>query len=348
MKRVIVIGYGGQGAWHCRQILQSDVVTLAGVYDIDPEKQKKASMDGMKVYESLTEAYRDEKIEIVVVATPNDSHLELVKQALEAGKNVICEKPAEMSAAAVEQMIRAADKNEKLFTVHHNRRWDIDFLAMKEIAQEGKIGKIIRLESRIHGSRGIPSDWRCIKEKGGGMLLDWGVHLIDQILQIMTEDRVVRLCCNMTHITGTEVDDGFGLTLYFEGGRTAYVEVGTYNFLPLPRFYMQCEQGTAEIVVWNQKAHVARLKVWNEKDVLPVQTGAGITKTMAPRDEITLEEYDVEKPVSDVHDFYRNFCAAIEKKEDLIVRHEEIMRVMKIMDAAMISAQTQQVLEVSI
>ncbi|MBP3925741.1 MAG: Gfo/Idh/MocA family oxidoreductase [Clostridium sp.] len=348
MKKTAVIGYGGQGSWHCRQILQSDVVSLSGIYDLDPDKCKKAFREGIRVYETFEAVLDDAEVEIVVIAVPNDEHLKLVTAALHAGKHVICEKPAEMSAAAVERMSMAANSSGRLFTVHHSRRWDIDFLAMKKLADEGTIGNLIHIESRIHGSRGIPSDWRCQKERGGGMLLDWGVHLIDQILQIITEDPVTRVYCTMNHITGTEVDDGFGLQLFFQSGRTAYVEVGTYNFLALPRFYMQCERGCARIDVWSQKAHVAKLKAWNEKDILPVQTGAGITKTMAPRDEITLDEYDMERPVSDVHNFYRNFCRAIDGTEKQLVTHSEILRVMRVMEAAAVSAHQAQVIEVQI
>ena len=78
--------------------------------------------------------------------------------------------------------------------VHQNRRWDVDFLAMKQIHDSGELGKVLNIESRIHGSRGIPSDWRGIREHGGGMLFDWGIHLIDQLLQIFT-GKIERIYC---------------------------------------------------------------------------------------------------------------------------------------------------------
>ena len=80
-----------------------------------------------------------------------------------------------------------------------------------------------------------------------------------------------------THITNKEVDDGFYLTITFESGAVAFVEVGTYNFIAMPRFYMQCKDGSAFIEDWQKKCKVAKLKAWNEKEVLPVQTAAGIT-----------------------------------------------------------------------
>ena len=337
-KNVTVIGYGGQGGWHAGHALKSDVVSLLGIYDIDEKKIELARSRSIKTYSSLDEALADPKCDIVVIATPNDSHEEIVVKALGAGKNVICEKPVEMSVASLDRMLDAAKKSGKLFTVHQNRRWDVDFLAMKQIIADGDIGDVIRIESRIHGSRGIPSDWRCRKPQGGGMILDWGVHLIDQILQLIPE-KITKVSCDITNITTDEVDDGFRLNLYFESGKTAYVEVGTFNFLALPRFYMQCRNGSAKIEDWRQNAVVAKCLAWHESDVVPVQTAAGITKTMAPRDEITLKTYEAERPVSDVHDFYRNLVKAIDGEEEQIVKHCEIRRVLSVMEACFRSAE---------
>ncbi len=346
-KTFAVIGYGGQGAWHTRQILASDVAELVGVYDIDSAKNDKAIENGIKAYASFEDVLADTLVDNIVIAVPNDDHKELVVRSLEAGKNVICEKPVEMSVKAFDEMTAAAEKSGKLFTVHQNRRWDVDFLAMKKITESGEIGELISIESRVHGSRGIPSDWRCTKAQGGGMILDWGVHLIDQILQIVKE-KIVRIYCTETHITNDEVDDGFKLNIYFESGKTAYVEVGTYNFIAMPRFYLQCKNGSAMIEDWQKNAQVARMKAWNEKEVLPVQTAAGITKTMAPRDEITLDMYEADRPISDVHDFYRNYCKALDNEESIIVKLSEVRRVMQVMEAAFKSSAQKQSIEVNI
>ncbi len=338
-KKLAVVGYGGQGGWHADHALKSDVVSLAGVYDIKPERNALAESKGIHAYASFEEILADKSVDIVVIAVPNDDHKPLVIRALEAGKSVVCEKPVEMTVKALDEMIEAANRTGNLFTVHQNRRWDVDFLAMKEIIASDKIGAPLHIESRIHGSRGIPSDWRCQKEHGGGMILDWGVHLIDQMLQLLP-DKITRVSCRNTHFTNQEVDDGFRLDLTFAGGTTAYIEVGTFNFIALPRFYMQCKSGTAIIEDWRKQAHVVKCKYWHESDVLPVQTAAGITKTMAPRDEITVDEFDWTKPSSDVHDFYRNLVLAIDGKEQMLIRHSEVRRVMQVMEAAFESDRT--------
>lgn len=343
-KNLVVIGYGGMGTWHTQHALKSDVVNLAGVYDINPEKNKLAEERGIFAYDSYEAVLADEKVDLITVAIPNDSHKEVVIRALEAGKNVICEKPVSMDSAELDEMIAASEKSGKLFSVHQNRRFDVDFLAMKQIKQSGELGELINIESRIHGSRGIPSDWRGEKEHGGGMLLDWGVHLIDQVLQIFDE-KIDKIHCVFDHITNKEVDDGLKMTIYFEGGKSAFIEVGTYNFIPMPRFYLRAEKGSAIITDWREKCKVAKCKYWHESEVLPVQTAAGLTKTMAPRDSVTMDEYELEKPASDVHDYYRNFCAAIDGKAEQLVTHPEMRRVMKVMEACFESDRLGQVVK---
>ena len=330
-KKLAIVGYGGQGAWHATWAGKSDVVELTGVYDIAEKRMSAAREAGIRTYSSLEEILADAAVDIVLCATPNDVHKDIVVSSLLAGKNVICEKPVALSTADFDEMVEAAERSGRLLSVHQNRRWDVDYLAMKKIVESGEIGELINIESRIHGSRGIPSDWRCHKPYGGGMVLDWGVHLIDQIMQLISE-KVVKIYCELTNITTDEVDDGFNLHITFESGKRATVEVGTYNFIAMPRFYMQCKNGSALIEDWQKKCKVARLKAWCEKDVLPVQTAAGITKTMAPRDEITIDSYEIDRPVSDVHDFYRNYTRAIDGLEEQLIKNSEVRRVLRVME----------------
>lgn len=337
-KRLGIVGYGGQGAWHATWAQKSDVIELAGIYDISEKRVQAAKDNGIHVYASLSELLTDSSVDIVLCATPNDVHKEIVIASLRAGKHVVCEKPVALSVEDFDDMVSAARENGVYFTVHQNRRWDVDYLAIKSLIASGEIGDTINIESRIHGSRGIPSDWRCHKEYGGGMILDWGVHLIDQMLLLIPE-KVTGIYCEITNVTTDEVDDGFKLSLTFESGKRAYIEVGTYNFISMPRFYMQARGGSALIEDWQKKCKVARLKAWNEKEVLPVQTAAGITKTMAPRDELTLDFYEIERPSSDVHDFYRNFTGAIDGKEEQLIKNSEVRRTLLVMKNAFKSAE---------
>lgn len=344
-KKTAVIGYGGQGAWHADHIMKSDVVSLAGIYDIRECRCEAAKSKGIRVYTSAEEIYADPEVEIVVVATPNDSHKSYSINLLRAGKNVICEKPVVLSVADFDDIIEVCHETGKLFTVHQNRRYDVDFLAMKQIISEGKLGRVVSLESRVHGSRGIPSDWRCEKQYGGGMIYDWGIHLFDQIFQLLPDEKVDKVYCSVQHTTNFEVDDGFKLFLTMKSGTTVHCEIGTLNFIAMPRFYLQCMKGSAKIEDWRQKAQVVYCKAWNEKEVLPVQTAAGITKTMAPRDELTTDTYEIEIPKSDVHDFYRNYCRAIDGVEPQNVTHAQSRYILKVVEAAFASAESGEVVK---
>ena len=346
-KNAAVIGYGGMGGWHTQHLLESDVCNLAGIYDIKEERSELARSRGIRAYSSREELLSDPSIDMVTVAIPNDSHKEVVMAALDAGKNVICEKPVALSVQDLQDMIDCANRNHRLFSVHQNRRWDVDYLAMKQLHDSGEVGRVINIESRIHGSRGIPSDWRGEKEHGGGMLYDWGVHLIDQILQIM-DGKVTHVYCQFDHITNKEVDDGCKLYLTFEDGATALIEVGTLNFIAMPRFYMRAEKGTALISDWREKCKVVKCKHWHESEVIPVQTAAGLTKTMAPRDAVTVDSYELERPASDVHDYYRNFTAAIDGKETQLVTHAQMLRVLSVIEAAFASVEQNQVISVNL
>ena len=109
---------------------------------------------------------------------------------------------------------------------------------MKKIYDEGTLGPVFNIETRVHGSRGIPGDWRNAKVHGGGMVLDWGVHMLDQIM-MMVEKPLRSVYAILSHVTNDDVDDGFKIFLDFEGGLNVQVEVGTSNFINLPRWYMQ-------------------------------------------------------------------------------------------------------------
>jgi len=335
-----VIGYGGMGGWHTRHLLESDVGYLCGIWDIDPAKCELAKQNGIRAYASEAELLADPDISVVTIATPNDVHPEIAIRALRAGKNVISEKPVCLSVKELEEVIAVSKETGKLFTVHQNRRWDCDFLMMKEAYHCGKLGKIFEVESRIQGSRGVPGDWRGHKPHGGGMIYDWGVHLIDQMLQIIDDKKIKSVYCRCENITNKEVDDGFRLDIIFEDDVVGHVEVGTHHFIALPRFYMTGTEGAAIIEDWRDRTRCIRNLDRTEYEVKPVVTAAGMTKTMAPRAEDTMETFYIERPESDVHDYYRNFIAATRGECEQLVTHKQMLRVLRVMESAFESHRT--------
>ncbi|MBT9847176.1 gfo/Idh/MocA family oxidoreductase [Blautia sp. MCC289] len=300
-----LIGYGGMGRWHTEILSNVSEAVIGGIYDIKKEKR--------------------EDIDVVLIATPNDCHKPIAIRAMHAGKNVISEKPVTLSSADLLEMENAAKETGKLLTVHQNRRWDDDFLIIKKLVEEQKLGHVFRIESRVHGSRGIPGDWRKEKVHGGGMVLDWGVHLLDQILYMYGDRKIETVYASLTNVTNQEVDDGFTAILTFEGGTEVLVEVGTNNYISLPRWYV--------------------LGDMTEETVVPVKTAAGLTKTMAPRREDTIVKEDLPKVSGDIADFHRNVVAVIRDGAEPEIKLFQVMRVMKLMEAIFRSAETNQVIK---
>ena len=333
-----LIGYGGMGRWHVEKLRTLPEFEIAGVYDILPERREAAVKDGLTAYDSLESLLADASVELVTIATPNDLHRPIAVQAMAAGKHVISEKPVTLSSRDLQAMIDASRKYGRIFSVHQNRRWDEDFLIIKQIYDQNSLGRVFNIESRVHGSRGVPGDWRNTWLQGGGMILDWGVHMLDQLLMLVDEP-VVSTFCTVSHVTNDEVDDGFKAIITFGNGLTAQVEVGTSNFINLPRWYMQGENGTAVIHDWALSGEIVKVSDWEKRDAVPVVTAAGLTKTMAPRTEETIQRYPLPKVESDVRDYYRNIAHAIRGEEEQLVTHAQMMRVMRLMEACFKSAE---------
>ena len=317
---------------------------MAGIWDIKEERRDYAASRQIPVYGSLEDLLADETVDLVLIATPNDVHKSIAVRAMEAGKNVVSEKPVTLSSEDLREMTEAAKRTGRFLTVHQNRRWDEDFLTVKKVMEEGKLGEIFRLESRVHGSRGIPGDWRQEKEHGGGMVLDWGVHLLDQALLLFPGVKLETVYATLTNVTNQLVDDGFSADLGFANGIHMLVEVGTSNFISLPRWYVLGSDGTAMIRDWGQDIRIVRALGTDEKDVTPVRTAAGLTKTMAPRRDDSIHTETEPEVKSDIREFYQNVMAVLEGREESRIKLEEVMRVMKLMEAVFRSAEEKAVI----
>ena len=340
-----LIGFGGMGKWHTEILENVPEIELAGIYDIKEEKRKLAEEAGFHTYETEEAMLADESIDVILVATPNDTHRPIALRAMEAGKNVIVEKPATLSLKELTELEDMAGKTGQFLTVHQNRRWDEDLLTVREILKDQTMGEIFRIESRVHGSRGIPGDWRKEKAHGGGMVLDWGVHLFDQIFRLTGERRLKTVYATLTNVTNQEVDDGFTAVLRFEGGLEVLVEVGTNNFISLPRWYVLGENGSAVVEDWDLSGKIVKAFSEEEKEIVPVRTAARLTKTMAPRREDTIRVEELPRVPGDIADFHRNVAAVLLRGEEPAVKLPEVKRVMRLMETVFESAEKNHVMD---
>lgn len=366
-KRIAILGCGGMGSGHAIAIasgtgvavwnpvtekekvanamvrgpMDTDIskkLELAGVYDIDPARNAWAAERGYHVYADYNAILADPTVDIVLVATPNHLHKDQAIAAMRAGKHVLCEKPVTPSSADLAAIMDVSRETGRIFYPRQNRRWDRDFRIVKKIYDEKLVGPVFTIESRIQGSRGIPGDWRGVKAFGGGMMLDWGVHLLDRLL-FMVPEKISKVFCDMTHITNDECDDGFKMHITFESGLTASVEVGTCHFINLPLWYVAGKEGTAVINNWHCDGKIVRLNSWEDKDALPILAGAGLTKTMAPRDSASTAEYALPTVDFDNNELYSNLVDVIDGTAAQIVTPEQALRVLRLMEAAFESSE---------
>ncbi|WP_052088145.1 Gfo/Idh/MocA family protein [Paenibacillus wynnii] len=344
-KLVVIIGYGGMGSYHGKLIKGSESLEVVGAYDVLTERQAAATEDGYHAYESYEAVLNDSKVDVVVIATPNDIHKDLAIRAMRAGKHIVCEKPVTLCRADFEEMMSVADETGRVLMVHQNRRWDEDFLIIKSMYDQHTIGDLFQIESRVHGANGIPGDWRRIEAYGGGMLLDWGVHLLDQLI-VMIDSKITSVTGRLSFILGDEVDDGFEAFLQFENGVTAVVEVGTTNFITLPRWYVKGLEGSAIIEDWSLKGRmVTRNNEVERIEPKPIQAGVGLTKTMAPPSEGSTITEALPAAYEHASSFYDNFAAVIQGSAEPIVKNVEVLRVLNLIEAVFEAGRTREVVK---
>lgn len=331
--KLAAIGYGGMGSYHLHQILPSEteLFELSGTYDLKADRQNVATEAGLRAYESQEELLADPTVDCILIATPNDSHKQIAIAALEAGKHVVCEKPVTMNAEELREIMAVAEKCGKVFMVHQNRRWDPDYLIVKELMNSEAVGDIFQIESRVHGANGIPGDWRRLKEHGGGMLLDWGIHLLDQILWLV-DSPLKNIEADFSYILGEECDDGYITYLTFENGLKVITEVGTTNYVKLPRWYVKGTKGTAEITDWDLSGKMVVATNVEVAAPKPIQAGVGLTKTMAPPSEEATETHALPAGVKLPQSFYQNFYDVVVNDGTPIVKNEEVLKVMQLID----------------
>ena len=193
--RVGVIGYGGafnMGKAHL-QDMRAAGMTPAAVVEIDPVRLAAAAADfpGIATYSSVAQMLKASGVDLVTIITPHNTHAKIGLQCLRAGKHVVCEKPLALTTAECDAMIAAARRAGVMLSTYHNRHWDGWILrAVKKIKKERAIGEVYKIEARM-GRRELPGDWwRTSRSISGGILYDWGVHLLEYGLQIMDAEIV--------------------------------------------------------------------------------------------------------------------------------------------------------------
>lgn len=191
--RVALIGYGYAGkTFHAPLIRGVPGLDLAVVVSRDAGKVH-ADLPGVAVVADLREALADPAVALVVIATPNDTHAPLARTALEAGKHVVVDKPFALDLAEARALAVLAGQRQRVLSVFQNRRWDGDFLGVRQVLAQGVLGEVMHVESHIDRFRPqVRARWRERRGAGSGLWYDLGPHLVDQALLLFgLPDRVL-------------------------------------------------------------------------------------------------------------------------------------------------------------
>jgi scyllo-inositol 2-dehydrogenase (NADP+) len=240
--RVGIIGYGLAGVvFHAPLVASTPGMAVAAIVTSNPERQAQARHDfsAATVYATAEEMLaHPTKLDLVIVATANRAHVPLGIAALEAGLPVVIDKPLAPSVSEAERLLATAQRAGKPLTVFQNRRWDNDFLTVRQLITADLLGSVVRLENRFDRFRPAPRPgaWRerPEPEEAGGLLFDLGAHLIDQAMVLFGQPVSVYGEIDIRR-PGALVDDDTFVALRFASGQVAHLWGSVVPRQPGPR-----------------------------------------------------------------------------------------------------------------
>lgn len=337
--KIGIVGFGFMGHCLANMFNSFDDIRLVAVADINPEQLKDAP-EGVERYSSIEDMLEKADIDVVMISTPNPSHLEMVEKCAKAKKHIICEKPAALTVAEFDQMVKVAKENNVIFTVHQQRRWDKDYRIMKEVYDKKMLGDVYLIKSQLYGFNGYMHDWHIYPEMGGGMLYDWGVHLIDQILN-MVDSKIDSIYADLRNVINEKVDDYFKILMKFKNGVTAEIELGTYYLTPKRAWFIGGNTGSAIIDGFDGEGRIVRTTHLLENVPGKItMTAAGPTRSFGPPPPGLLYEEELPKVSVSHRDYFEHFLKAFRGEEEIMVKPEEVRRVLAVMEAIRESART--------
>lgn len=341
---VAVLGYGPSdavGYRHGRAVESVPGLAFHAACDLSEQRLEQARRDfpALRTTTRHQDLANDPAVDIVIIATPPNSHAALAVEFLRAGKHVVCEKPLCLTRAESEAMREAAAANGRMLTTHQNRRWDADFLAINQAIRSGTIGQPFYLEAFVGGFFHPCDYWHSHAPISGGALYDWGAHYVDSLLQLfpgpvasVTSVAHKRVWYDVTNADQERVQ------IRFADGREAEFLYSEVAAIRKPKWYIL---GTAGAIVghWNdirlREAH--RTAFYTEQEVPVTEATPHMTLSQRqPGGELV--EQQLVPPAAPLYPFHHNLADHLLAGEPLAVRAEESARVVAVLEAAARSA----------
>lgn len=335
--KVGVIGYGGafnMGKQHLTEMKKAGMSPYA-VCELDPERLKVAEKEfpGIETHQSLDKMLKTSDVDLLVHITPHNLHYPLAAKCLKAGKHVVVEKPLTVTTAQADKLIDLGKKHRAMVSTYHNRHWDGWITrAVKQIVEKQAIGGVYKIDCHM-GAYGMPGAWwRTSKTVSGGILYDWGVHLLEYCFQLLPGARITEVAgfavegywpskMNKSHPFKNDAnEDEARAIVRFDTGAHVSLTVSQLQSDPKPyRLAVTGTQGTYEIAFYQG----AELDGWtlrkaNAKGELTEKKGKH------PRDRGDL--------------FYKNIAGYLTGQAKLVITPEWARRPIHVLDLAAKSA----------
>jgi scyllo-inositol 2-dehydrogenase (NADP+) len=316
-----LLGYGAIARDHATSISQVAGLRLSGVCDISAERRELATRDwGVPAHASAEAMLDDPAVGLVVVGTPPVAHADAVLAALAAGKHVVCEKPFALRVDEVDRMMDEAVARERVLTVFQSRRWDPDYLALRDVVRSGGIGDLFYMESFIGGYSHPCDFWHSHEPISGGTIYDWGSHYFDWILQLVPDAvRTVSAHAHKRVWHDVTNSDQVRVDLTFANGAQASFLQSDIAGAMKPKWYLL---GTRGAVVGE----------WRD-ELVPADFPARV-KVLRPVDGARPNEEILGLQARDELGFYRNLADHLAWDEALAVTAAEARRTVAVMETA--------------
>lgn len=336
--KVGIIGQGRSGySIHVHSLSQmTDMFTIVAVSDPIEERMNEArERNGATGYTDYRDLIARDDLDLVVNASPSHLHVAITKEALLAGRNVLCEKPMARTAAEADEVISLAKRHKRFFDVFQQSRFAPYFAKVREVIDSGVLGRVVMIKVAFNGfSRRW--DWQTLQEYNGGNLLNTGPHPVDQALELFGPDEMPRVTCFMDRAnTCGDAEDFVKLILSGDGHPLIDVEISSCDAYPLYTYHVHGEHGglTGDMkrINWKYYAPAEAPSQKLQRQPLP---GRQYCREDLPMHE---ESWEIPPSESNLFDtmagkYYRNLYAALTEGAEMTVKPQQVRRQIAVME----------------
>ena len=339
MIEVGLIGFGLAGrAFHAPVIRAVPGLHLAAILQRSGTEAAEKYPD-LRIVRNTDELLAISEIRLVVIATPNETHYPFARQCLEAGRDVVVDKPFTTTLEEAHSLVQLAKNSKRLLTVYQNRRYDGDFQAIRKLVAAGTLGRIVQFETTYDRYRPQlkPSAWRETSRPGSGILFDIAPHLIDHALVLFGLPEAVTADVR-TERENAAADDAFDITLHYSNGMRAVLRSSILAAAPRPRFVLLGTQGSFVKQSFDpqemnlRRGYIPDGRPWGFE---PEENWGVLT---VPAGE-SFEQRRIPSASCDYRDYYANVRDAILGRAAPAVTPEYALDVMRILELARKSSQ---------